>query len=383
MTLRELAEAVCARCGVTLEAAPFPNQDFPAKPFSGKDVTGRRILGWIAQAAGRFCRANAQGLLTFGWYQKAEGKEIGPGNSQGQHYYYQGSLELADYETAPIEKVQIRWDSQDVGIVYPDIGTANTYVIQGNPLLTADDGQELLPIAQTLYQQLKDVRYTPCTVKVAADTGMKPGDIVTVTDSNGRTATVYLMESSRSGCSETFQCVGSPNRDSISAMNRGTLEALSGKVLRLQTDVEGLRVEHADAAGNYAALSLTVDAIENRVAGQTADLSGVKEQITSLHQDKEALELQVKSVREEGVDRVVTTTGYRFSEEGLQISKSGLEMKNLLDHTGMYVSRNGQVILQANNRGVEARDVTVGNYLIVGNHARLEDYNGGTACFYI
>ena len=59
-------------------------------------------------------------------------------------------------------------------------------------------------------------------------------------------------------------------------------------------------------------------------------------------------------------------------------------MKNLLDNTGMYVTRSGQTILQANDKGVEAADVTVRNYLIVGDHARFEDYAAGrTACFWL
>jgi hypothetical protein len=63
-------------------------------------------------------------------------------------------------------------------------------------------------------------------------------------------------------------------------------------------------------------------------------------------------------------------------------------MGNLLDHTGMYVRRSGEVILQANNQGVAARDVSVANFLVIGENARFEDYSSGTdqnrtACFYI
>ena len=58
-------------------------------------------------------------------------------------------------------------------------------------------------------------------------------------------------------------------------------------------------------------------------------------------------------------------------------------MCNLLDHTGMYVTRDDEVILQANGQGVEATDVSVRNYLVVGDHARFEDYESGTACYYI
>ena len=80
----------------------------------------------------------------------------------------------------------------------------------------------------------------------------------------------------------------------------------------------------------------------------------------------------------------MTSTGYRFDENGLFISKSGEEMENKLDNTGMYVRRAGKVILQANNQGVEATDVAVRNFLMIGDASRLEDYGTNrTACFFV
>ena len=428
-TLKELAQLVCAACQVTLEDKPFPNQDYPAKPFRGSNITGRKVLSWIAQAAGCFCTADERGVLTFGWYSPVQNLAVGPRNGdsltatleeknltisgitatleetdlqlqglsgasldetgnltlQGdlQVCFYQGSLELADYQTAPIEKVQIRQDSADVGVMYPDIGEANTYVISGNPLLTAETPEDLLPMAQSLHKKLQGVAYTPCSFTVDADTGLKPGHIVTITDGNGRQVTTYLMESCLKGRKETFKSTGSATRDSVSVTHDSSWQALSGKVLQLQTDVEGLRVAHQDAEGNSAQLLLTMSGIENQVTGHSNELESVKQQMTLLRQEKDSLELKIQSIEEDGVRQVVTATGYRFSEEGLQISKSGMEMENLLDHTGMRVTRNGQKILQADNQGVAARDVSVKNYLVVGDHARFEDYGTGTACFYI
>ena len=41
-------------------------------------------------------------------------------------------------------------------------------------------------------------------------------------------------------------------------------------------------------------------------------------------------------------------------------------------------------MLKADASGVEATDVTVNNYLVIGDHARFENYpTGRTACFYI
>lgn len=88
------------------------------------------------------------------------------------------------------------------------------------------------------------------------------------------------------------------------------------------------------------------------------------------------------------VDQVTTRTGYTFNTDGLLIFRSGEEIKNLLDNTGMYITRSGTEILTANNEGVSAINLTARQYLIVGANSRLEDYSNGTdsnrtACFYI
>lgn len=382
-TLQELAHGVCQACGLELLSQDLPNGTFPVAGIPQKAVTGRKLMGWIGQAVGRFCYAQPDGTLAFGWYTPTD-KRIGPSGLQEENriFYYQGSLTLADYQTAPIEKVQLRQDDRDVGTLWPDVGEGNTYCITGNPLLAAQKAGDLIPIAQSLYLQLKDISYTPCTVTVSGDETVLPGQILQVSDAGGRVATVYVMETTTNGAKTTIKCAGSASRDSITLRNNQT-EILNGKLLRLQTDVEGLRAEHVDTAGKAASLSLTVEGIESKVTAQQMELDSTKEHMSTLRQNTDSLELQIKTITEQGVERVVTTTGYSFSDEGLRISKTGLEMENLLDHTGMYVSRNGQTILQANNRGVEARDVTVQNFLIIGNHARFEDYNGGTACFYI
>lgn len=382
-TLQELAHAVCEACGVELVSQELPNGLFLVEGIPQQTVTGRKLMGWIGQAAGRFCHAQPDGSLTFGWYEPAD-KSIGPAGEPEDNriFYYQGSLSLADYQTAPIQKVQIRQDDRDVGTFWPDVSEGNTYCITGNPLLAAQSAEDMVLVAQNLYLQLQNVSYTPCTVTISGDENILPGQILQVTDAGGRVATVYVMETVISGSKMTVKSVGSASRDSITLKNSQT-EVLGGKLLRLQTDVEGLRAEHVDTTGKTASLSMTVEGIESKVTAQQIELDSTKENLTALRQNTESLELEIKTITEQGVEQVVTKTGYSFSDEGLRISKSGLEMENLLDHTGMYVSRNGQTILQANNRGVEARDVTVQNFLIVGSHARFEDYGNGTACFYI
>ncbi len=384
-TLGQFSQMVCARCGVALKACDLPNGDYQIPKFQAGQVTGRQLMQWIGELSGRFCRADRDGNLEFAWYTPRE-ITITPG---GEHYYFQGQLHYGQYQVEPIGKVQLRQNDSDVGTVYPnDPEAVNTYSITANPLLTADSASSLIGIAQTLYEQLHAVSYTPCKVAIATDCTLAAGDIVTVQAADGAVFSMYVMTRIQQGSRDTLEATGSQTRSSTSAVNNRSLQALSGKVLNLKTTVDGLQAENRDAAGKIASLELTVAGISSEVSRQQTEGHSVKTQLTALTQKAEAVELNVQKLTEDGASRVQTQTGFTFDDRGLTICKSSSQMENLLDETGMYVRRSGKTILQANQDGVEAVDVTVRNYLVVGEHARFEDYSSGadtrrTACYWI
>lgn len=384
-SLQDFGRMVCNACDLTLVTQTIPNGDYLVRAFTGTGITGRKLMQWVAQASGRFCRANADGELELAWYTSS-GITITAG---GQRYFFGGSLRYEDYQVAAIEKVQIQLTQDDIGVVWPEAKEAvNTYRICGNYLLSAATTEDLQPVAQTIYQQIRNVRYTPAKVSIPACMDICAGNTVAVTDANGNTITLYVMTKVQSGQTDTLECTGSPNRDSSSALHSEEFENLSGRVLELEKGVEGLRIENRDAQHNLGALELTVEGISTEVSRQQADVDGVKTELTQIKQDAQAVSVEIQSIRDNGVSQVRTVTGYTFGSDGMHICKSGEEMQNRLDHTGMYVERSGEVILQANNAGVVATDVSVRNYLVIGNHARLEDYSDGTdssrtACFWV
>jgi hypothetical protein len=131
-------------------------------------------------------------------------------------------------------------------------------------------------------------------------------------------------------------------------------------------------------------IKTTVESQEIIEANQTL----ISESVTVIEQSVNAISLEVTRILTEGVDKVITSSGYTFNEEGLRIQREGQAIENLLNNLGMYVYRSGDIMLKADASGVEATDVKVNNYLIVGDHARFEDYTDGsgsgrTACFYV
>lgn len=102
-----------------------------------------------------------------------------------------------------------------------------------------------------------------------------------------------------------------------------------------------------------------------------------------------AEDIQIKIEEEisnmEGTESVTTSTGFTFNDEGLTISKSDSEMSTIVTEDGMIVYKNGQEVLVANNKGVDAANLHATTYLIIGLNSRFEDYdnNTRTGCFWI
>ena len=410
MSLGELAAAVCDFCGLTLEYADFPCSEFTVPQPTGDGITGRQVMMWIAQAAGCFCRATPQGTVELTWYAEAP-LEIAPeqltvlgGSLRGcgrweegtlhcsgqvaegvlilapRQYVLSGGLQLETAATAPIDRVQIRQTESDVGCLYPDAPGENTLVIQGNPLLAAETAETVLPIAQQLYERFAGISYTPGTVKLPTTPALEPGQLLAVTDAAGQRHRLFLMQLDRSAAGDTVTCAGSYSRESPTVVNNKTYQTLHGRMLQLRTDVEGIRAENSDNRGKLSSLALDIEGIRGTVQSQEGQL----QQLTTLEQTAQGLKLSVESLQTDGASKLKTAMGYTFDDRGLRIARSGEAMENLLDNTGMQVTRGGQPILRADHKGVEAVDVTVRNYLVVGDHARFEDYTGNrTACFWV
>lgn len=385
-SLLDFVHLVCQECGVAFSQEEIPNGGYPVAKFSAQGITGRQLLQFAAQLSGCFVTAGETGALTFGWYAPAK-VAIAPQGGAGTTPYFGGSLRLSEYTVQPVEKVQIKRTEQDVGIQYPQSGE-NTYCITGNPLAT-QQGAALEAVVESLFTRLQGITYTPAEVTVDIENAPWAGEIVTLTTAEGTEHTLYIMQTVETAAGATLSCTGSENRDQAAISNRYSYQALSGKVLEIQAQVEGLQAENRDAQGDFSKLSLTVEGLQTQVRAA----EGLQESLTTLTQTAEGLTATVQSIAENGVSRVENQFGLTLNGSALEISRQGSGMTNRLDEQGMYVLRlsgtdSETVMLQADAKGVVATDVSVRNYLVVGSFARLEDYTDGqdtrrTACYFV
>ena len=363
-TVDQLAMMVAHECGTGLGTEYLLNGSYKVQRFGGSGITGRKIMQWIAEITATFCRANPDGGIVFERYRNTS-KVLTPANTF--------STQLADYQTAPIERLQIRLSEDDIGVIYPDV-EGITYPVTGNYLLTATEPAALESVAKNIYNAIMGVSYTPGTVVIAHDPDICAGDIITVKDINGKTATMYVMTKTTKGQRDTLECTGSASRDSSSVVHEESFKAVNAKILEVKKDIFGLlvratetetRIEDNKAYTDEKIAEVTIQAegIASVVESVREMVDGVESQISSIQQTANSIALQVETIQDNGVDRLKTSFGMTIEESAVVIARSGADIENRLDETGMYVTRtDGTVVLKAAADGVETQNLQVRGY---------------------
>ena len=410
-TLQGLLEELAAYVGVPLaEAADLPGGDFPVGAFSGRGITGRALLRWIGQLSGRFFRVKADGALAAQWYwdggsridglprpvRLRDGLLVTAGRrlytaAEGIPYL-SGSMTYPDYATAPIGRVQIRSGEQDVGAVWPDGSqeAENTCVLSGNPLLSAASPEQLQAAAKRLYEQLRDLSYTPLRCKLLPGFRLEPGQIVTFTDRDGNDRRGLVMTATCTDGTCTLEATGNPSLHSTTAFNSLSLQALSGRVLEVERTAEGLRVAHADTAGRTASLELDVDGLRTRVSAVesgTGDYA-TQTQVSTLEQRADGLDLSVTTLREEVGEKAdqsqVTevTEHFHFGAEGMTISNSATGMGIHVSEEQVAFTGGIDPTTVITPNAMQTTDLTVGTRLNMGAFSWIPRTNGNLSLRY-
>lgn len=282
------ATMVCDACGVTFVPNVVPNQDYAVEQFTKSGVTGRQIMKWIGEVCCRFVRANADGAIELAWYTPAtiaigasqkravdtsyengnltlnvDGAVVtedagsvsveseylqisddGQGNvtlvvsdAISQQYYFQNGLSYEEYSVAPVEAVQIQLADGGDAYRWPEVqeGT-NSYVISGNPMLNGTTNTVEAAL-RVIYSQLSKITYTPCKVSLPAVLDIHPGHIVRIVDKNKKSLSMLVMSKTTAGQKDTFECTGSPRRDSTTAQNNKPVDvaAVAQQAVNSQT----------------------------------------------------------------------------------------------------------------------------------------------------
>lgn len=356
-------DALCDSLGLRLSGIDAPREIL--QPIPDLTFTGRQLLKWLGQRWGICFRFNGNGRLEGSWL----------GSAQALGDYRMDGLTVAAYETAPIARIWVRKTEGDVGTVYPDglAETANTWIIQGNPTQ---------PDPAALFEKRKAFSYRP--FRCAALTAPDLGALVELPDG---TAAPVMIRTLEDGV-WTLEATGNPTLQSTEAWNSLDLTDLRGRMLTVEKDVEGLRIQASDGQNRLTGLELTAEGLASRVTraendilakAEASALVGIRSELT---QRADNLEFSVTEVRTGLSDKAdqseirEITERFRFDMEGLTITNSGTGMGIGVSEQRVIFTggRNPTTVIYPN--AMETAAMTVHNTLTLGNFALIPRSTG-------
>lgn len=228
---------------------------------------------------------------------------------------------------------------------------------------------------------------------------LEVGDKLALETKDGSTAYSYLLD-------DTITYNGSysqktrwnyEDNESESESNPTTIgEALKQTYARVDKANKQIELVAVDVSATNDAISsliITTGEIASNVSRTEEnynELTGEVDELTkkvAATMTAEDVTLTIQQELANGTNKVITSTGYKFDEEGLTVSKTNSEMSTTISDDGMIVYKDEEAMLTANNVGVEAVNLHAKTYLIIGTTSRFEDYESNgetrTGCFWI
>ena len=285
--------------------------------------------------------------------------------------------------------------------------------VRDNPFWNArTDLQTLLPAA---VDRISGLTIVPYNLKWRGNFLTELCDKIKVEDKYGNLVTTYILDDSftyKGGFSQTSDWEYKPDSERATSSNPLTvgekINQTFARVDKVNRTVTLHASEIAEAKSNISELQVNTQGITSSVStivNTQTDLSdtivdiqnGISQQNVSNAKQFETLtkkvnatmtstdvQLAISTEIAKGTDKVTTSTGFTFNEDGLTINKSDSEMRTNIDEDGMSIFKGSEEVLTANNTGVDAQNLHATTYLIIGTNSRFEDYGSDrTGCFWI
>lgn len=265
MTLGSLAGEIINRVGFTCSDSLSGREQMLYRPPEWGDITLRRALSYVLQAAGSFALVDGSGALRF--------LPVWPDDA-----VYTVSADCTFRRTlgseffGPLQGISVmpfgsRRDA--LPIIVKEEGAVlsgqNCLYLSGNPLLTADSG-----LPQTLFDAIRGLSLTRVQVQWAGDPALKMGDRFSTQGAGGDSVSAQVTRQSLTfdqGLSMQTDCTVSRSDNAVGRLitASGTLNAsmlqgeVDGKNLMANTVAASALIAGSITAAQLAASSVTAD----------------------------------------------------------------------------------------------------------------------------
>ncbi|MDD5880982.1 coiled-coil domain-containing protein [Stecheria intestinalis] len=411
ITLRDLLISLCDYVGVDYSIPEkFTNSDMvitkKGVTGSGEAITGIDMLGYIQEAAAHFFSMprlyNNGTVLTIVEFDDLYPSEtlfpsdtLYPGKGDSKETYtgsvFTGDVDIADYTTAAIERVQIKGSANDVGAIAGS--GSNTYIIDSNPLFYIFGAEDLENYAATILDELKLLTYVPVTANVKGLPYLVPGDKVNINTPEGYKVETILLCRTISGAQDYDDLVtikGDRNREKVTAQNKtlkvvnrriheviNNVDILSSTISNVQEEVKGntdkitensTKIEQtatdiSTVAKSVETVSEKVEKDSDRITSNENGLSAANDKITelttkttenetSIKQNAESIEANAKSV--ETIKTGLTEANTKISENSSAITQNAKQISSVVSSVETVSSKT-----DSNTKAIEANSAAI------------------------
>lgn len=391
-TIADFAAACASLLGVGLLIDPVAELSFNVSYETGANFDGtesiREALNAIAEATQTIYFLNGEDKLVF--------KRLDIAGNPVAEISREAYFTLESGENRRLATIAHATELGD-NVSVSTAATGSTQYVRNNPFWDLrEDIDTLLSDALTAVGGLTIAQFS-CEWR--GNPALEIGDKIRLAAKDGSSVVSFLLDDVISYDGALSAATGwayaedSAEGEDNPASLGDALKQTYARVDKANKEIELVASEVAGNAEAISALQLTTEGISASVqkAEEKTDaaLEGLTDEVTTLTSKVEAsitaedVQLQISAELANGVDQVVTSTGFTFNETGLTISKSGREMSTTITEDGMTVYRDSEEVLIADHEGVRAEDLHATTYLIIGNNSRFEDYGNRTACFWI
>lgn len=196
VTLLQVMQYCCTRCGITLYTTAFLHSTYLTTiPTDDDELLYRDLVSYVAELAGANAWMDHNGELRLTWY--GETQTTTPTIEANDRIEYD-----SDESDIRITGVVYRTDESDT------IAGTDVYalVIEDNPLLAADDAATVIT---AIYNKIGGLVYRPFTFEITGRPYLWPGDVIKFKDVNGTEfSTVITCHDYRLNDSSQISAVG-------------------------------------------------------------------------------------------------------------------------------------------------------------------------------
>lgn len=390
-TIGKLAKAIASYLGldIVLPAVSAFNISYAeGANFDGAE-TMREVLNAIAEATQTIYYINRNNALVFKRFSEAASADYTIGKEQ---YFNLESKE--NRRLAAICNVTELADNTIARATF----SGTTQYIRNNPLL------ELREDLPTLLETAKDencgltINQFDCSWR--GNYLLEPGDKIALVTKDGKEFYSYLVNDTITYNGAFSQVTNWEFEEEETEHENPTslgeaLKQTYAKVDKANKEIEIVASEVASNKSSIAAIradtesiSASVTSVETKLNDNVETINGQVVELTNkvnATMTSEDIKLEIANELANGAEKVVTSQGYSFDNEGLKVTNSGNNFSTTITENGMQVKEGNKEVLTANNEGVTAVDLHANTFLIIGKYSRFEDYGSKkrTACFWI